>query len=122
MHGVGHQVSDAGAPGAVEWCSIPCMAPWCYSTTFEHDNGTIHKSCTLLGFMIGLQLAPSIAAECCLPFGVVVDGSHMVLATNSQVLMPMGLCSGVASHAWLLDVIPPLLKMTMVPPIEAAHC
>ena len=98
------------------------MAPGCYFTTFEDDNGTIHKSCTLLEFMIELQLAPSIAAECYLPFGVVVDGFCVVLATNCQVLMPMGLCSGIASHAWLLDVIPPLLKMTMAPSIEAGHC
>ena len=99
MHGVGHQVSDAGATGAVQWCSIPCIAPWCYAATFEDDNGTIHKSCTLLGFMIGLQLAPSIAAECYLPFGVALDGCDMVMATKCQMLLLLGLFSETSSHA-----------------------
>ena len=87
------------------------MALGCYSTTFEDDNGTIHTSCTLLQFMMELTLAPSIAAESYLSLWVVVDGYQMVMATRSQMLLPMGLCSGAASHTYFLDVISPLWEM-----------
>ena len=66
----------------------------------------------MCGVVLGLKLATSMAAECCLPFGVALDGCDMVMATKCQMLLLLGLFSEIASHAQHLGVLRPLLEMT----------